>query len=463
MSDRYDVAARLAEGEPAVEHTQTYVRACQALGYQQPDLTAHPSQVGDWYETEAGLDLRVLDGDTAELRAAVTAIEEALWVQRTQVTELAAAWRGSGAESATRFLQRHCDAAAEVAAHVRAAAEHCAILRDDVWQAVDGKVATTVAIDERRAAERSTWLSAAHAVTAGPGDRSAAEVVVHQQVMPYVDNDIRNDWLAAMSSANASVAASYDTAIHALASARDVGFDIPGDLGPRGQPEVGERSGVEAVPPASLPYSPLPTSPVPTSPVPSSPLPTVPASAPTAPPPIPGVSPALPVADDAASMSPAPTDPLGDAGLSTGANGLGGLGGMTGGIGGVVGSIVDSIGSLLGSLAGGFGGDADGEDDPVDLDDADDADDADDPLTDDADKPDDPAGPVGADDVMPEAPVVDDPPATGEVVGEPAARQVDPPTGASPPVEQSAPAAAPPAEGSTPCEIAEDQLPQVGQ
>ena len=163
MSSRYDVAARLAEGESAVEHTQTYVRACQALGYQQPDLTAHPSQVADWYDTEAGLDLRVLDGDTAELRAAVTAIEEALWVQRTQVTELAAAWRGSGAESAARFLQRHCDAAAEVAAHVRAAAEQCATLRDDVWQAVDGKVATTVAIDERRAAERSTWLSAAHA------------------------------------------------------------------------------------------------------------------------------------------------------------------------------------------------------------------------------------------------------------------------------------------------------------
>jgi hypothetical protein len=458
MSDRYDVAARLAEAEPAVEHTQTYVRACQALGYQQPDLTAHPSQVGDWYETESGLDLRVLDSDTAELRAAVTAIEEALWVQRTQVTELAAAWRGSGAESATRFLQRHCDAAAEVAARVRAAAEHCATLRDDVWQAVDGKVATTVAIDERRAAERSTWLSAAHAVTADPGDRSAAEVVVHQQVMPYVDNDIRNDWLAAMSSANASVAASYDTAIHALASTRDVSFDIPGDLGPRWQPEVGGRSGVEAVPPA-----PLPTSPLPSSPVPTSPMPTVPASAPTAPPPLPEVSPALPVADGAASMSPAPTDPLGNAGLSTGAGGLGGLGGMTGGIGGVVGSIVDSIGSLLGSLAGGFGGDADVGEDPVGIDDADHADHADDPLTDDADKSDDAAEPVGTENVMPVAPVVDDPPATAEVVEEPAAQQVNPPTGASPPAEQSAPAAAPPADGSTPCEIAEDQLPQVGQ
>ncbi len=61
--------ARLAEGRPAVEHTQTYVQACHVLGYQHPDLTAHGSQVLDWYETESGLDLRVLDDDSAELRA----------------------------------------------------------------------------------------------------------------------------------------------------------------------------------------------------------------------------------------------------------------------------------------------------------------------------------------------------------------------------------------------------------
>jgi hypothetical protein len=458
MSDRYDVAARLAEGRPAVEHTQTYVRACQALGYQQPDLTAHPSQVADWYETEVGLDLRVLDGDTAELRAAVTAIEEALWVQRTQVTELAAAWRGSGAEAATRFLQRHCDDAAEVAAHVRAAAEHCATLRDDVWQAIDGKVATTVAIDERRAAERSTWLAAAHAVTSGSGERSAAEVVVHHELIPYVDNDIRNDWLASISSANASVAASYDTAIHALASTRDVRFDVPGDLGPSWQPAFGERPGVDA-----MPAVPLPTSSGPASPLPTGPLPTVPAAAPAPPPSIPVVPQALPASDDTVSASPELTDPLGDAsGLSTGAGGLGGLGGMTGGIGGVIGSIVDSVGSLLGSLAGGVGGGPEVGDDPVGLDDAVDPSDADDPLIDDTDKPGDADEPASTDNVVPEAPVVGNSPATAEVVGEPAAQPVNPPADAQPIAEQPAPAAAPPADGS-PCEIAEDQLPQAGQ
>jgi hypothetical protein len=377
-----------------------------------------------------------------------------LWVQRTQVTELAAAWRGSGAESATRFLQRHCDVAAEVATHVRAAAEHCATLRDDVWQSVDGKVATTVAIDERRAAERSAWLAAAHAVTAGSGDRSAADVVVHRQLIPYVDNDIRNDWLAAMSSANASVAASYDTAIHALSSTGDVCFDIPGDLGPSWKPAFDERSGVDATPAVSLSATPLPT---------------VPAAAPVPAPSIPQAPQALPAdePDATASMPPELADPLGDAaGLSTGASGLGGLGGMTGGIGGVVGSIVDSIGSLLGSLAGGLGGGPDAGDDPSDLDDADDPlvdDDADKQDADkqDADKP--AEEPPSTDNVVPEAPVAEKPPAAAEVVGDPAAQQVDPPTDVPPPAEQSPPATAPPAGGSTPCEIAEDQLPQVGQ
>src|SRR6202046_2895576 len=191
MADRFDVRARLAEGRSAIEHTQTYVDACHQLGYQQPDLTAHTSQVWDWYDAEAGLDLRILGEDTGALRAAVNAIEEALWVQRTQVTELAAAWRGSGGDTAMRFLQRHCDVAAEVAAHVGAAAEHYAALRDDVWQSVDGKVAHAVAIDERRTAERTSWLAACHSVTAGTGDRSTAEELIQQQVKPYWGNHIR--------------------------------------------------------------------------------------------------------------------------------------------------------------------------------------------------------------------------------------------------------------------------------
>jgi hypothetical protein len=452
MADRFDVSARLAEGRPAVEHTQTYVDACHQLGYQQPDLTAHTSQVWDWYDSEVGLDLQILDDDTGALRAAVNAIEEALWVQRTQVTELAAAWRGSGADTAMRFLQRHCDVAAEVAARVGAAAEHYAALRDDVWKSVDGKVANAVAIDERRAAERSSWLAACHSVTAGTGDRSTAEEVIQQQVKPYVDNDIRNDWLAAMGSGSALVAVSYDEAIHALASTSEVRFDIPGDFGPSWQPAFEDRPVTEATPTTALPAEPAPTVPaaapairLPTNPEPQK------------------LSTDWP--DDVTSTPPELATPLGDAsGLSSGAGNLGGLGGAAGGIGGVVGSIVDSIGSILGSLAGGLGdGSGSGDSltgDPLDLDDADKHEDAD---TDDDDK----AEPVSVDDAtaaeQPADPVAENPPTTSDSVAEPVGQPLGPSPPAAPPDDQPPPAAAPQTEGSTPCEIAEDELPQAGQ
>jgi hypothetical protein len=455
MADRFDVSARLAEGRPAVEHTQTYVDACHQLGYQHPDLTAHTSQVWDWYDAEAGLDLRILDDDTGALHAAVNAIEEALWVQRTQVTELAAMWRGSGADTAMRFLQRHCDVAAEVAAHVGAAAEHYAALRDDVWKSVDGKVADAFAIDERRAAERSSWLAACHSVTAGTGDRSTAEEVIRQQVKPYVDNDIRNDWIAAMGSGSASVSASYDAAIHALASTSEVRFDVPGDFGPSWQPAFEGRPVTDATPTMAPPAEPVPTVPA-----------AAPASRPPTNPEPQGFS--TDGLDGAASTPPASAAPLGDAsGLSSGAGNLGGLGGIGGGIGGVVGSIVDSIGSILGSLAGGVGdGSGSGPSladdaltgDPLDLDDADKPEDAD---------TDDKAEPVSLGDAVaaeqPVDPVTENPSTTSDSVAEPVGQPLDPQPPAAPPADQPPPAAAPQTDGSTPCEIAEDELPQAGQ
>lgn len=125
MADRLDVAGRLAEGRAGVEHTQTYVQACHALGYQHPDLTAHPAQVREWYAGEDGLDLRALDRDCAELRAAGVVAAEALRLQRAQVAELAVAWTGAGGEAAVQLLQRHCDTAEALATELRAAAQRC--------------------------------------------------------------------------------------------------------------------------------------------------------------------------------------------------------------------------------------------------------------------------------------------------------------------------------------------------
>jgi len=468
MTDRFDVAARLDEGRPAVEHTQTYLQACHLLGYQHPDLTVHGSQVLDWYESEAGLDLRVLDGDTAALRAAVNTIDEALWLQRAQVTEIAAAWTGRGADSARRFLQRHCDAAAEVATHVRAAAEGYAALRDKLWQLIDGKAAAVVAIDDRRPEERPAWLAAAHAVMAGSGDRRAAEELVRQHVTPYVDNDIRADWLTAMRSTEASVDGSYDAAIDALTSTPEVCFEIPGELGPNWQPVFDGLLGPGPVA-ASTPKISTPVDVVPA-------VPTAPAAVSAPPPPEPPPPPTL-SADalhDWPSVPPELADPLGDAaGLSTGAGNLGSLGGIGGGLGGVVGKIVNGIGGLLGSLADGLT-DPSGSGDPL-LDDALDADDpldddgdpADDDNTDDGDDADDAdtadAEPASTDkDSSAEEPA-ESVSAADDPVDEPAAQQATTPPAEPPPPEQPPTPSAPQPDQSTPCEIAEDELPQAGQ
>ena len=90
-------------------------------------------------------------------------------MQRAQVAELAAAWTGPGADAAVAFLQRHCDTANAVATEVRAAAQRCESLRDNLWYLVDSKVATAIAIDDRTLAQRPAWLAAAAAVRPGRG------------------------------------------------------------------------------------------------------------------------------------------------------------------------------------------------------------------------------------------------------------------------------------------------------
>src|ERR1700739_1782116 len=199
-------------------------------------MTSHPSQIRDSYTSEDGLDLRALDRDCTELRAAGAAVMEALRIQRGQLAELGAAWTGPGGDPAVGFLQRHCDAAYAVATEMRAAAQRCESLRDNLWYLVDSKVATAVAIDERTRAQRQTLLAAAAAVTTGSGDRPAAEEVVRQQMNPYVDNEIRDDWLTTMRSTEAGVATSYDMVIRRMAAVPAAHFESPGDLGPGYRP-----------------------------------------------------------------------------------------------------------------------------------------------------------------------------------------------------------------------------------
>ena len=79
---------------------------------------------------------------------------------------------------------------------------------------------------------RPDWLAAAQTVTTGAGDRATASELIDQEVKPFVDNDIRAQWLTAMRSAIAAVADAYDAAsgrAHLRGGRR---FDVPGELGP---------------------------------------------------------------------------------------------------------------------------------------------------------------------------------------------------------------------------------------
>jgi hypothetical protein len=449
VADRLDVAERLAEGRPAVERTESYVRACRQLGYQHPDLTSHPAQIRDWYETEDGLDLYALDADCAQLRAVVDVVAEALRLQRAQVDELESAWTGPGADSALGFLRRHCEAGNTVATEVRAAAQRCESLRDNLWHLVDVKVATAIAIDDRTRAQRSAWLAAAEGVTTGAGDRQGSEELVQQQVMPYVDNDIRDEWVSAMRATRSGVAASYDMVTDRFAAAAPTLFEIPEDLRP------GRAPFQPAGPPVAAAVAPgaarLAPGPEPAA------LPTAsPAMATAAPPSPTGLSPAAP-----SGMAAMP----GDAALPSG--GMGDAGGL-GGLGGLANRIFETMGGLLGS----------GREDPMDGEDPFDGD----PF-DPGDGPNGPFGPKDEDkaehagdktdaevsrEAEPVGPPVAEVPQPG-AVAQPAADL--PPPAATPPLPaaaparpEAAPAAVPPVgEGKTPCEIAADELPKAGQ
>jgi hypothetical protein len=337
-----DVDARLAEGRPAVGNVGDYVWACHLLGYQNPDLTLHAAQVRDWYGSEDGLDLRALDADRAALEAVATAADDARQLQERQTDVLAGAWQGQGGDASREFLLRHGQASAAVASAVRDAVDALAALREDLWRAVDEKVTAAVAIEDRRQSERAQWRAAAQTVTTGAGDRAVASEMVDQQVKPFVDNDIRTDWLTAMQSAMAAVTAAFDAATGTLAGEHPVGFEVPGDLGPSAVPSWSgptPSAGTAGTAPAGWPSAVSPAAPA-AGPIAAPP----PAFAAPEPPPaawMPAAPMGAPPATAPTSATPAlPSTPsLGELG--------GGLPGGAGGLAGLGSQFADAIGGLL--------------------------------------------------------------------------------------------------------------------
>ncbi|TDK98804.1 hypothetical protein EUA02_08515 [Mycobacterium paragordonae] len=441
MAARLDVAGRLAEGLPAVEHTQTYLRACEQIGYRHPDLTGDPGQIRDWYDSEEGLDLHALDADCAALRAAGSVVTEALRLQRDQLNMLATVWTGPGSDAAVAFLRRHCEIAGAVVTEVRAAAQRCESLRDNLWQLVDARAATTTAIDDRTLAQRPAWLAAAAAVTT----EASAREVVDQQVKPYVDNDIRQDWRTAMLSTRAAVTAAYDMVTDRFAAASRAYFEIPGDFGAPGRPPRGSAAGTLPAAVAAPLAGPGPSAFAPTPMTATAPQPrSAPMPAPES---IAGWSgdPGLPGGSGALGSGGG----LGDSGGLDGLDGLGGLGNL----GGLASRIVASMGDLLGSSTGDpfdddpFGDDEDTRyksdplEEPVE------------PKSQTAQRPPNAAVPPG-DGVVPASQP------TGEA--RPATALPAPETPPAPPAVP-APPPGPVPVGSTPCEIAANELPRAGQ
>lgn len=441
---------------------EQYVWACRSLGYQHPDLTAHPGQVRERYLSEDGMDLLALDADCAALQAVTTVAEEALVRQRDQLAALESAWRGAGADASRRFLARHSESSQRAADGIRTAAAALADLRDRLWRAVDGKAAAVLAIGDGTQPRRAEWLAAAHTVTTGSGDRAAASELVDHELKPFVDSVIGGEFMTAMRAATDEVEAAYREAVAALAAASEAAFGVPGELGPVYVPA--EAAVPAAVPPAVAPVAaPTPVLPAGFAPA-AAPGSWSPAAAPPPSPPPAAVEPG-PVTPAAAAEPPAAA-PMSAPSMPS----MPSLGGGMPEIGSGLSSFGQQLGEMLGGLLGDgalgsdgsdfeaddLGGDGFDEDvvDDEEVDDVADEETAEDETA----APVDPAA-EGDSSTAPVCPPPEDAPVEG-AAEPPAVTPPDPPT-----VPPPDPPTEPPAElaAGTPCEIAADELPQVGE
>ncbi|MBU8828312.1 hypothetical protein [Mycolicibacterium goodii] len=478
MPEPSDTAMILAPGREILDIFTEYVTACRVLGYHHHDLT----RLHDWYDTEDGLDLRALESEQRTLIAATPAAEDALRLQGKQLQLIGEGWQGSAAMSARDHLGRHQIAAEQAVTAAQTAAETLNRLREALREAVTRKVTATVEIEGRRTAQRAEWLTAARTVAGGmAGDRSMASELIDQEIRPFVANDIGGDWVAAMRAATTAVADAYADAVAALRAG-------PLPMFVRLDPISGSTPAVESRPPfertVSVGYTPVESS-----------WSTAPSVAPT-----PHTTPA-----QASAVSPLPTSgtaplpaagstvvpeaaPLPAAGQSLGLPGMGGAAdpGMGTGLTSGLGSSLASAGQQLADLFSGLiGSDAEGipDADVLDAVPDDEVDDPDTPET--ADELEDPEEEATSEDEEPtddestdeeptddeavdEAPAEEAPgeEAPGEEAPAEPAEVPDPqgqspePIGPPPPVVDAAPLAQP--VGETPCEIAADELPQVG-
>jgi len=468
MAAAFDVAGRLSEGERALMVLGEYVSACQVLGL------PSPGPLVELYRAESGLDLDALSADARSLDAAVMVAQDALRLQGNGYRQLTAQWSGMGGDAAGGFLRSLTVAAEDVVMHLQRSAQALATLRDELWRAVDAKVDAVLRTEERAAGHRDQWSAASHAVLAGAGDMSAASEIVDQQVKPFVVGAVSADLMPALQAASDTVAVAYDSAIAAVTPVA-LSFPVPVVLSPDW---TAQTPSSPPLPPAQAYHA--------AAAAPFGALGAAAGWTPSAPP-----VPAEPVTTPAASTSGAPEPALGTAAATPAAAGLPGDLGSGSGIGGLGQQLTDAIGGALGSMAGlasgasGLGGldnIRDGLGDDLGIG-AESDDELDDELDDepDGDADDDPDGELGdgTEEDAAESDAAESDAAEGEAsepedadsgpvvaAGQPSQQPVP-----TPPVTDPAPTTPPvePVAGQpdpatkTPCEIAADELPNVGE
>lgn len=204
---------QLASGAAAAANTETYVAACRTLGVAAAGLSA--DTVRQMWAAEDGLSLAALDADSAALHRAADAAEEGLRAQREALALLSEAWRGSAGGAAVERLAQHCAATDAAVAGLRDAGAVLGALRDRLGHLLAAKADAAVRID-CRVDGGSGLLADAAAVIGGTADGSAADAV-RRHVAPYVDADVRAEWVSAMRTATESVAAAYEQSAARLA------------------------------------------------------------------------------------------------------------------------------------------------------------------------------------------------------------------------------------------------------
>lgn len=307
-----DVAAKLAQGAAAVGAIETYVAASQAVGLPAGGLTV--AGVRELYAAEAGMRLDAIAADSDALAKLADTAEEGMRLEAEACDAVRESWQGASGTAAAEFVERHLAGGAALVAALRDASAALRSLRDELAALVEHKVGTAVDFDDRRAAEHPVWLAEAEAVLQGLADDVAVEVVA-RHISPFVDGDVQSDWMPAMRDATDSVAAAYDEAVTRLSDRPGPQFASPG-TGSAGAFPPGPADDTWSAPPA-----------------PAGPLQQQQWS-----PPAQAQWPQWP-----SGLSNAMSSGLPDIG------GLGGASGMGGGLSALIGRIADVLGSYAGS------------------------------------------------------------------------------------------------------------------